>query len=83
MEPTNDKHMADCGGVGDIEEAPSDKRPHKQDVAATDEGVSKEKILKLLKIDNETTASGPDSRPTTPTCTSTPDPASVRPDYPA
>src|SRR5277367_3110344 len=38
----NDKDMADGGGEGEIENAPSEKRSHKQDVAAADEAVSKE-----------------------------------------
>ena len=79
---SNDKYMADGGEVvGEIENAPSEKRSHKHDVAA-DDTVSKEQILKLLNT-NVATTPGPDSGPTTPSSTSTPEPASVRPDYPA
>src|SRR5277367_2050273 len=41
--------------------------PHKRDAA------TKEKVLKLLKLEN-VTSTGPDTGPTTPTITSTPEP---------
>src|SRR5277367_1369731 len=79
---SNDKDMADSGEVvGEIENAPNEKRLHKQDVVA-DDAVSKEKILKLLNT-NVATTPGPDSGPITLSSTSTPEPASLRPDYPA
>ena len=41
---------------------------HKRDAA------TKEKVLKLLKLENVTTATGSDTGPSTPTITSTPEP---------
>ena len=65
----NDKDMAD-GVVGEIENVP---QPHKLDAT-----VSKEKVLKLLKLENVITS---DTGPTTPTNTSTPEPGTPRPTY--
>src|SRR5277367_6609120 len=64
-EAPNDKDMAN-GVVREITNAP---QPHKRDAT-----VSKEKVLKLLKLENVITASGSDTGPTTPTNTSTPEP---------
>src|SRR5277367_3014324 len=50
-------------------------QPHKRDAA------TKEKVLKLLKLENATTASGSDTGPTTPTNSSTPEPGTPRPTY--
>src|SRR5277367_3151354 len=49
-------------------EVVNEKTSHKRDAA------TKEKVLKLLKLENVTTASGSDAGPTTPTNTSTPEP---------
>ena len=49
-------------------------QPHKRDAA------TKEKVLKLLKLEN-VTSTGSDTGPTTPTITSTPEPGTPRPTY--
>jgi len=66
-ETPHDKDMAN--GVVNV------NTPHKRDAA------TKEKVLKLLKLENVTTASGSDAGPTTPTITSTPEPGTPRPTY--
>src|SRR5277367_6441706 len=52
-------------------EVVNEKTSHKRDAA------TKEKVLKLLKLENVTTASGSDTGPTTPT----PEPGTPRPTY--